>query len=197
MTIEEAKKEMDQALAAVQTAQQHLLEAASKDTQTLQDLRKILGVETPPLRLVNEQPKLALPAQKPEEENPKGAGRKVKSDQELLQELQELETITNPDKKTNNRKAIIRHMLKKRGALQNPKHKPAPDTKVELETKPDNTEVLEDPEAAPAVQETKYKVLAHEKGYWVIKRLNLSLKEADAEAARLLITGVDARVKKM
>ena len=205
MTIEEATEEMNQAAAALALAQQHLLEAAAEATQNLSDIKRILGFEQPAMKLAAPVKKLQLP------DNPsKISGRRPpKSPEELLAELKELEAQETSDKKASARKAQIRWLLRKKGALD-----PAPDRtvkttvpkaapeqvkpegpSVEIKNKPALADI--DPTLAKQAALTEqYKVLVHEHGVWKIKKI-CTKEAAQAELTRLTFEGYEARIKRI
>lgn len=205
MTIEEATEEMNQAAAALALAQQHLLEAAAEATQNLSDIKRILGFEQPAMKLAAPVKKLRLP------DNPsKISGRRPpKSPEELLAELKELEAQETPDKKASARKAQIRWLLRKKGALDPapdrtvkttvPKAAPEPvkpeGPTVEIKNKPTLADI--DPTLAKQAALTEqYKVLVHEHGVWKIKKI-CTKEAAQAELTRLTFEGYEARIKRI
>lgn len=202
MTIEQATEEMNQATAALAIAQQHLLEAAAEATQNLSDIRKILGIETPAMRLAPDVKKLRLPnvssAMQPEKKERKSAGRgPTKSVEDYQKELDELEKIENPTKAQTARKAQVRWLLKKKQPLESPAElireadpKPEAPT-VEMKAKPSILDIKPGPIATE-----RYKVLVHEKGLWKIMKI-CSKVEAEAELKRLTFDGYEARIKRI
>lgn len=211
MTIEEATEEMNQAAAALALAQQHLLEAAAEATQNLSDIKRILGFEQPAMKLAAPVKKLRLPESNGEvKPSNKIAGRRPpKSPEELMAELEELERQENPDKKASARKAQIRWLLRKKGALDPapdrtvkttvPKAAPEPvkpeGSMVEIKNKPALADI--DPALAKQAALTEqYKVLVHEHGLWKIKMI-CSKEAAQAELTRLTFEGYEARIKRI
>ena len=202
MTIEQATEEMNQATAALAIAQQHLLEAAAEATQNLSDIRKILGIETPAMRLAPDVKKLRLPdvssAMPPEKKERKSAGRgPTKSVEDYQKELDELEKIENPTKAQTARKAQVRWLLKKKQPLESPAElireadpKPEAPT-VEIKNKPS----LSDCDTGSQVTD-RYKVLVHEDGFWKVAKV-CSKDEAEATLTRLTFDGFEARIKRI
>ena len=205
MTVEQATEEMNQAVEALKIAQQHLLEAAAEATQNLSDIKRILGFEQPAMKLAAPVKKLRL------SDNPsKISGRRPpKSPEELLAELKELEAQETPDKKASARKAQIRWLLRKKGALD-----PAPDRTIK-HTEPiaepafkgnphredgpaiANVEIKIRPEfEKPKIQAEQYKVLIHDHGLWKIKKI-CTKEEAQKELETLTFAGYEARIKRI
>lgn len=192
MTIEEATEEMNQAAAALALAQQHLLEATAEATQNLADIKKILGFETPAMKLAPAVEKLRLPKLATEK---KPIGRAPsKSIEDYKAELEDLEKIQNPTKQETARKAQVRWILKKKGVEVSPaKNQDLPT--VEIKNKPDLLEIANTEEAKQAT-EANYKVLVHEKGCWFIRKI-CPKAEAQAEMERLTLDGYEVRIKRI
>ena len=189
MTIEQATEEMNQAAAALALAQQHLLEAAAEATQNLADIKKILGFEQPPLKVVPVVKNLQLEAPA---ENKKHAGRgPSRSVEEYQQELAELEKIENPTKQQTARKSQVRWLIRRKGgepdASQTQPEEPAAEPQQEATPAPD---LLEEPQ-------DRYKVLVHEEGLWKVRTIKNGKAEAMEELKRLTFEGYEARIKRL